>query len=506
LRVTLVDKNPRIGGSCSAYDKRGFHVDIGTHMFSRGPKGPLGEVLRRVSAPGRVQFKRTRDIAEIRSLGRDGKLVCLAVPASLKRMPRFAWELCRELQLSPREAAQMARLFTHILTMSPAEIERWNHRSVEDFLQHFASSERILPLFGFLLGLYFILPYWEVSAGEALWCFQRMARDNHLSYPLGGSIAIPKAYCEIAQERGATVLTGCGVKRVLVQDGRVHGVVLEDGRELPADIVVSTSSIKSTVFHLVGQEHFPEETVTMAENIRGSSIAVQAKIALDRPLVSAGAMVGGVGEKDDLLHMGGERYREMFEVFATGRVPHVVPFYCPVPTNFDPSLAPEGCQLLTACALAPTTDVDLVDPAPAWEEAMMRALRQVVPNLDEHALFIDTLSVKFIERWIGKMDGPAVSTGQTPDQVGPLRPTVHTPIHGLYIAGCGAGGRGIGTELAASSALECSARVLADLGRPKSVHYRRSRRARLADRAVLRPLSWATRPRDPKRAGLQTAL
>ncbi len=40
--------------------------------------------------------------------------------------------------------------------------------------------------------LYFILPYWEVSAGEALWCFRHMARDNALSYPKGGSRAIPR--------------------------------------------------------------------------------------------------------------------------------------------------------------------------------------------------------------------------------------------------------------------------------------------------------------------------
>ena len=32
IPVTLVEKNRRLGGSCSGYDKQGFHVDIGTHM------------------------------------------------------------------------------------------------------------------------------------------------------------------------------------------------------------------------------------------------------------------------------------------------------------------------------------------------------------------------------------------------------------------------------------------------------------------------------------------
>ena len=48
LRVLVLEKNPRVGGSCSYYEKRGFHVDYGTHMFSRGHRGPLGDVERRL--------------------------------------------------------------------------------------------------------------------------------------------------------------------------------------------------------------------------------------------------------------------------------------------------------------------------------------------------------------------------------------------------------------------------------------------------------------------------
>ena len=40
-----------------------------------------------------------------------------------------------------------------------------------------------------------------------------------------------------------------------------------------------------------------------------------------------------------------------------------------------------------------------------------------------------------IESWIGKEFGPAVSTGQTPDQVGARRPKVYAPVRGLYLCG-----------------------------------------------------------------------
>ena len=131
---------------------------------------------------------------------------------------------------------------------------------------------------------------------------------------------------------------------------------------------------------------------------------------------------------------------------------------------------------------------------------MMDAIRGVVPGLDDHTLFVDRFSVAFIEKWIGKEFGPAVSTAQTPDQVGPRRPPVWTPVRGLYLAGCNAGARGVGTELAAASAMECVDRILADLGhdllapRPASTG-RVFREAAL--RAAAAPVAWATRALVP---------
>lgn len=508
IPTTLIEKNRRIGGSCSGYEKQGFRIDIGTHMFCRGIKGPLGDVLRRVGEEGAIEFRRTRDIAELRFPARgpgggplagqsSGEVTRIPVPADMQRMPRFVWELGRALDLSPREAARAARLFAHILTLSDAEALAWNDRTVEDFIRPFTDHAPTIGVFGFLLGLYFILPYWEVSAGEALWSFRRMIRDNALSYPKGGSIAIPGAYCRLAEARGAEVRTGVGVRRIVVEGGRTRGVELADGTFLPARIVISTSSLRTTVTRLVGEAHFPPEYAARARSIKGSFIAVQAKIGLRKRLVSAGALVGGVGEKVDLLNLSTSDLKAMFESVAEGRVPPVVPFYCPVPTNFDPDLAPPGHQLLTVCALAPTSDVALTDPGSAWEEAMLRTLRRVVPGLDEHTLFIDRFSVDFIEQWIGKEFGPAVSTGQTPDQVGKRRPPVFTPVRGLYMAGCGAGGRGVGTELAAQSAIECVDRILADLGHALNARAPRRPLVAAADRALqaaMAPIAWATRP------------
>jgi prolycopene isomerase len=77
---------------------------------------------------------------------------------------------------------------------------------------------------------------------------------------------------------------------------------------------------------------------------------------------------------------------------------------------------------------------------------------------------------------------------------------VWTPLRGLYLAGCNAGARGVGTELAAASAMECVDRILVDMGRDLRA-VRPSPATRVVRDAAVRvasaPLAWATRVRVP---------
>lgn len=459
LRTLLLERNARLGGSCSWYPKQGFHVDVGTHMFTRGNSGPFGWVQDRLGIRPRIEFRRAEPIAVVRGMGVD-----LAVPAARWRGASFALDAVRQLRIPPRDWPGIARFFSDVLTMRAGEIAALDDVTVDRLIERYTDNPKVLALFGLLLGLYFVLPFWEVSAGEAVYCFQRMVRANALGYPRGGSVAVPATIIEGGRRHGLEVWTHAGVKRIGIEAGRVRAVELEDGRAVEAPIVVSTSSLKDTVLEMVGAAEFPGPYVERVRKVRGSYIAVQAKVALRRPLVRAGCVVGGVARLDvpDPDRWSEVQFRELFDDFLGGRVPRVVPLYGPIPTSFDPGLAPPGCQLITACALAPTRDIALADAPARWEEELVKALENVVPGLRDEAIFIDTTSVAFIERWIGKTGGPAISTGQTPDQVGRRRPPVRTPVRGLYVCGDGAGGRGVGTELACASGIEAAHAVSRD--------------------------------------------
>ncbi len=455
-RVLVLEKNKRIGGVCASYEKQGFHVDIGTHMFSRGGRGPLGRIARRVGAE-RIPFTQTRDLTVVKGFGAE-----LVVPRDPHRMPAFALEAVRALKLGPRDLLDASRFLRAVLAFDEARLGDFDRMTMWEFVTGYTKNPRLVGLFGFLLGLYFILPLNQVSAGEGIWCFRRMVLRGGLSYPRGGAVAVPRTFLELAEKRGAKVVTQARVTRIVVESGAVRGVECSDGSSYEAPVVVGTASLKDHVEHLVGPSHFPDAYVARVRSIKASMVAVQAKLALRRPLVTAGCLVGTHAPGLDPDALGLDDFERMYQYVVDGKVAPIVPIYAPVPTNFDPTLAPNGAQLITACAVAPTTDIPLQEAPERWTESMMTALRGMIPGLDQELLWVDTLTTEAVGRWNGKVNAPAVSAGQTPDQVGNRRPPVHTPVRGLYVCGCGAGARGVGTELAAASGEQAADRVVQD--------------------------------------------
>ncbi|MEW6776790.1 MAG: NAD(P)/FAD-dependent oxidoreductase [Bdellovibrionota bacterium] len=451
FRTLVLEKNPRVGGSCSYYEKEGFHVDMGTHMFIRGNKGPFGECTRRLGMGTPLRFRHAKKMVWMRGFNMD-----VESPSKSWEIPWVLLTAFYQSGLPLSSIPVMARMFYDILTMPPQEIEKWDHRTIDEFMDRYTKDTFVHGAVGFLLGLYFILPTWQASAGESIWNLQHFFRDNNLGYPQGGAVAIPKAFLKGAELHGARVLTRAPVEKILVEDGRARGVRLKDGTEFHAPTVVSTSSMKDTLFRMVGREHLTDAYAERVDSIKGSYIAVQAKIGLRKKVTDVGCVCGGYPLTIGRREINRTKLLETFQQMDSGVLPKFTPIYCPIPSNFDPELAPPDHQILTACAVAPTADVKLQDGEKAWLDSLRTALYEMIPGLKENILFEDTFSVRAIAGWIGKSSGAAVTTAQTPDQVGRQRPGHRTPVRGLYLAGDCAGGRGVGTELACQSGMDCA--------------------------------------------------
>ncbi len=450
-KVLLLEKNNEIGGACSFYEKEGVHVDVGAHFFSRGNRGPIGEVQRRLGARELVPFLRCDPLLRIQGPSFD-----ITGDTRLRSLPFFYASLFRQFGFKPREIPALLKRMLAPLVLPEKAVQSMNSESFDNDALRSMQNPRFMLFNSTMMGLYFVIPFSWVSTGEAAWATQKALRARDPGYPRGGAVAVPSAFVEGARALGARIERNTRVKKICVQKGKTVGVETADGKFFSSRAVVSTTSLRDTV-RLAGKEKFPPEYRDHVRGVRSSLGAVQAKILLDRPVVKEGILVGIRDARPAPgSPLSAEDIHRLWDDTLAGKVPEILSFYCPVPTNFDPQLAPQGMQLLTLTAAAPTCDHKAADGQDAWIDAMLEALFTLRPEIRKHVVWIDRLGNRFLERWLGKRGGPVISTCQDTLQVGDLRHPNTTPIPGLYVAGDCAGARGIGTELACQSGIDCA--------------------------------------------------
>ncbi len=89
-----------------------------------------------------------------------------------------------------------------------------------------------------------MMPYTELAHG--VW------------YPRGGMIRIVDALMRIAEQAGVEFEFGAAVERIDVRGDRARGVMLDDGRQLEADVVVANADLPYVYQNLLPDDHAAE--------------------------------------------------------------------------------------------------------------------------------------------------------------------------------------------------------------------------------------------------------
>ncbi|MBI9087343.1 MAG: NAD(P)/FAD-dependent oxidoreductase [Desulfobacterales bacterium] len=89
----------------------------------------------------------------------------------------------------------------------------------------------------------------------------------------GGSQSLSNAIADVILSHGGRIRYNCGVKRILVEDGRALGVVTDNGEEIMADAIISNASKLTTYVDLLDREAVPESVFA---EMRQSSLSQSA--------------------------------------------------------------------------------------------------------------------------------------------------------------------------------------------------------------------------------------
>lgn len=451
-RVLVLDKNPAPGGILAAYHRDGFKIDHGSHLISQGARGVLGKVLRTLGAEG-PRFL-THPIP-VRSRG----MFDLAAPPQRRELLGTAVKAAELLGIRGRESARLMRLLFHVFTLTGPELARLDRRTLESFILDHTEHPAAYFFFSFLASIFYVLPPWEVSAGEAIRGLRRVLLAYSLSYVEGGMDSLIHALLgEVVRAGGEVVVSSPVTALGKVEDG--IAVVTGDGGEHRARVVVYNGE-PGTLLALGRELELPEDYAQRLRGVRGSGNAHQVAIGLPRRLLDEGCMIGGLsvsGRGTEALSL--ELMRDTVDRISRGELTDPLAVYAPIPTNYDPTLGPPGGQLFRASIYGGTAPGPGADGAERWTAGILTALEQAVPGLVGEARFIEVRMIPEVGAWMGRPSCAAISSGQRPGAVGRARLGVVTPIEGLYLAGDGAGGQGIGTELAASSGMAAARAIL----------------------------------------------
>ncbi len=432
-RVTLLESHSFYGGRCASMEKGGYRYDFGVHMFSRGSRGPHGSINHRLQ--GDLAWA-TRDPA-CHVMGRAEFDFRLDIRPFLRQ-----FDVARKLGVRVKDYAGAFRLMRSLLRGH--DVEANDRTCLQDYISRFTDDGMVHLFMNCLSQLYFALSYRQASAGEFIWCFSRMFNEASFGYPVGGSGRIPESFLHSLQKRGGTVRLGEEVSRICIDNGRVTGVETASGHH-DADVVISSAGILRTI-DLAGRQSFPTEYVNRADGLSYSNSYVTVKYALDHPVVSHPVV----------FYMPSLPPDRVFDYIDESRAPDDPYIFMPVPSNLDASLAPEGRQLVVAGTAAPAgATAQLCN---AILDRVHAKVCELFPRLEESIIWqlrstrVDATDVTC------HAAGEAIGIGQTPGQVGVLRPELATPVSGLWLVGADAGSRGIGTEMASGSALNLADR------------------------------------------------
>lgn len=367
--------------------------------------------------------------------------------------PELMMAQMRWLGIDDAGLGEITRMVIETAALTPYDIEQLDTVTYHEYLMKFDLPKPFYSLLGMQANIVYVVPIDLVAASEFIKTSRDMMVNGAGYYSTGGYGRIFERCIEVFKRLGGTVRYRTRAEKILVEQGRITGVVTD--REIfYAPIVVSNAGIQPTVLKLVGEEHFDKGYVNTVRDLVPSLGLMGTRYFLKAPFFKEGFNIAFSDES----YWNQERSLRA----KAGEVPEELLVFNVIPSNFDPELAPPGRQCVLSSTLCPA-DPDMTNTRAYWEklDAMMD---RIWPGFMETVEFKENYGTKHVsalarDRVLPHIGGECIGLGQVVGQCGRYKPNATAPISGLFYVGCDAGGYGCGTHQAVDSAFNVARSV-----------------------------------------------
>ena len=292
----------------------------------------------------------------------------------------------------------------------------------------------------------------------------------------GGMGAISHSIASALQAHGGEIRTEAGVDKLLVENRKAAGVVLENGDEIRSDIVVSNLDAKRTFTKIVDKADLPDGIYEKAKNfkIRGSSGKVN---------IALSGMPKFTGVPDNpYLNRGGQGFcgsletmEKAYDAWKRGRWSDDPFIESVIPSAWDPTVAPPGkhwmSNFIQYCPPKLADGPWTPEKRDRFGQTVIDKIERYSPGFKDLIVHMEVRTPHEIENEIGLTEGNIFQGELTIDQLFFNRPfpgygQYRMPVKDLYMSGSSTHpGGGVSAACGANAARE----ILKDLKRPNTV-------------------------------------
>jgi len=342
-KTLLVERLSLLGGRASTLDWEGFKITTGAIVIPGG--GVIEETFREVGAEFNVRRFDPVSICLI-----EGKYYVWPLQET---MARALHEFSRDKDGANRVLEAIVR---SLEWQPPA-----GTISVKEWLSQYTEDERIYQAFQ---------PACTVTLGENIHglpiselfkymnSLQSMPGTLEWNYAINGNIELMESLARAIEDKGGEIWKNAEVKRIVVDQHKVTGVVVETSEaewEVSAKAVVSNLGPKKTV-EITGREHFDRAYLAELELVQPTPLIVASYVISDEPLIECPGVVWPIGSPNMVCMLS--------------------------PTITCPELAPPGKHFLYSCSGITEPKTSPID-VESEIKLHLEELNRLIPDLEE---------------------------------------------------------------------------------------------------------------------------
>jgi len=272
--------------------------------------------------------------------------------------------------------------------------------------------------------------------------------QGYYGHVMGGMGAITQAMASACRQFGVDIRTSSPVAQIDTRQGRTRGVVLDNGTELRAKIVLSNADPKRTFLTMLPEKELPADFVHAMHGIKMAGPCAKVNVALSEEPRFTGTPASHTPlERTFYTLVPSLEFAERcYDISKFGEIPEELWVDCVIASNADDSLAPAGTHIMTCFVQY----VPFKLRRGSWDEnrellgqRVIRKIAEHAPNVSNSVIACQVLTPLDLERTYGLTEGNIFHGDLTLEQLFFMRPLpgwsqYRTPIEGLYLCGAGA--------------------------------------------------------------------